>query len=146
MEFFAVTRTSLYSVTDQKDDSGFPIVEKIALRNESHVPVGGRLENGRLVGIASYGLVMYDEDHPRGYSQPHQDPEEVNIAFWGGHTSPIVALFLRKDEAVECFDSSNLRMGDSRWRKQTEEVLQLIGDNHPVFIISRSKPIRFEKN
>jgi len=134
--------TSVYLVSGERDEKGYPIVEKIALKGESKVPVGGRLKNGYLVGITRDGILLYDEDHPR--PDKPQDPKEVNIAFWGGHTSPIVALFLNKEEAIECLNSSGLQNCDSRWRKQTEETLKAIGENHPVFILSKYSPISFE--
>ncbi len=134
MEFYAVTKTSVYSVTDKRDENGWPIVEKIALRKESFIPIGGRLENGRLVGVTSIGILLYDEDHPRPGRR--QLPEMVNIAFYGGKTSPIIALFLEKDEAMACSNSENLEISDLRWRGQTEEVLNMIGNDHEVFVIS----------
>jgi hypothetical protein len=136
MEFFAITTTSVYSVKDQKDEKGIPIVEKIALKGESKISVGQRLNGGSYVGITPEGIILYDEDHPRNIGRLRQKPEEVNIAFYGGRTSPIVALFLSKDKSMVCFNSEGLKPSDSRWEKETKEVLRSIGDNNPVFIIS----------
>src|SRR3990172_1352693 len=108
MEFFAVTTTSVYWITDQREGNGAPIVEKIILRGESRISVGQRLANGSYVGITPSGIILYDEDHPRGSDRPRQKPEEVNIAFHGGRTSPIIALFLNKDRAMVCFNSEGL--------------------------------------
>ena len=141
MKFFAVTMTSVYLVSDDKDENNYPIVEKIALRGQSRVPVGERLKGGNLVGVTSEGIILYYEEHPSHPGEPYQDPGEVNIRFWGGHTSPIIALFLDKDEAMSCFNENNLRAGDSRWRKQTQEVLDSIGKNHPIFVVSRYYPV-----
>ena len=145
-EFFAVTKTSVYRVSSQKDEKGFPVVEKIALRGESAVPVGGRLHNGHLVGIMKTEINLYYEDYSpfSGRREQPQRPEEVNIHYWGGHTSPIVALFLNKEEAMSCFNSENQKNCDPRWRKQTEETLGAIGDNHPVFIPSISHSISYD--
>lgn len=143
-DFFAVTRTSVYRVTDQKDENHTPIVEKIALRGTSAVSVGERLKDGGLVGITRWGgIILYDEDHYSKSRKRPLRPEEVNIVFWGGHTSPVVALFLKEDEAMNCFNSENLQDRDQRWREQTEEVLTAIGDSHPVFILSRMDPLSF---
>ena len=144
MKFFAVTTTSVYSVTDKKDDKGYPIVQKIAIKKgkKSKIPIGGRLKSGRLVGIQANGIVLYDEDHPRPGRR--QKPEEVNTSFWGGGTSAIVALFLKEDEAMACLDSKNLKKCDPRWKVQTKKVLSLIKDDHPVLVFSLFDPIALE--
>jgi hypothetical protein len=140
--FFAVTKTSTYRVESEKGENRDPIVEKIALRGESRVQIGGRLHNGDFVGIMKGGLVLYIEDHPK--DGRIQKPEEVNTAFWGGHTSPIIGLFLELEEAMACHNSENLEICDSRWRKETEETLRAIGNNHPVFILSVWDPISYD--
>lgn len=137
MKFFAVTETSVYSVSDERDENGVPIVEKIALRGESKVAVGQRLSGGQYVGVTPEGIIFYDQDHPRNSPQK---PEYVNIMFYGGHTSPIVALFLDKEEAMRCYNSENPEPSDLRWQKETKEVLDAIGENHPIFIISYWSP------
>ncbi len=146
-EFFAVTQTSVYRVSDERGENNWPIVEKIALRKESKTSVGGRLRNGCLVGIMGgklSGISLYDQDHPRhGSVQP---PEMVNTSFFGGGTSHLVALFLEKEAAIKCSDSKDLQPLDPRWRKQTNEVLSAIGNDHPVFIVSRSTDFAFPEN
>ncbi len=137
MEFFAVTETSVYSVRDERDEDGVPIVEKIALRGESKVAVGQKLKGGRYVGVTPEGIIFYDQDHPKN---PPQKPEYVNIAFYGGHTSPIVALFLNKEEAMRCYDSEDRQPSDPRWQDKTKEVLDTIGEDNLTFIISYWSP------
>jgi hypothetical protein len=132
-EFFVVTETSVYLVTDKKDENGTPIVKKIVLKGQSKIPVGGRLKNGNLVGITKERILLYEGEMRNGR---WQRPEEVNTAFWGGGTSQIIALFLKKEEAMKCFNSENLEAWDRRWKKQTEETLKSIGNNHPVFVLS----------
>ncbi len=140
-EFFAVTETSVYRISSERDEKGWPIVEKIALRGESAVKLGGRLHNGHFVGIMKDEINLYDAVWREGRPQR---PDEVNIVHWGGHTSPIVGLFLNRKEAMRCFKSKNQKNCDSRWRKQTEETLKAIGDNHPVFILSICDAISFD--
>ena len=139
-EFFAVTITSVYRVTDQKEEHDWPIVEKIELKGQSKIPVGGRLLNGHFIGITPDRIFLYDEDHPRSDGK-RLDPLRVNTAFWGGGTSPIVALFLNKEEAISCLKADNLRQCDARWRKQTGETLKVIGKEHPTFILSEYEPM-----
>jgi len=141
MEIFAVTKTSVYSVSDKKDELGIPIIRKISLRGKSKVAVGARLGGGYLVGITRECIMLYNEDHPKPNSI--QPPEIVNTAFHGGRTSPIVALFFDRKQAMGCFASENLQECDPRWRNQTEEVLKDIGDNHNMFIVSKWPPWAF---
>ncbi len=136
--FYAVTKTSVYKIEGRRnEESGEADVQKIALRGESRVGVGERLRNGDFVGIMKMGIVLYRENNPQsgGMIQP---PEAV--PFWGGHTSPIIGLFLRLEEAITCHNSPEKRTCDPRWRKQTEETLQEIGENHPVLRVSVSNP------
>jgi len=142
VEFFAVTTTSVYLVSDQRGDQGFPIIEKIAQMQPSSVAVGQRFKNGRLVGIGRYGIVLYDEDHPNSNGQPRQCADEVNLAFWGGHTSSVIALFLRKEEAMECSSCEALQNCDKRWQSQTEETLKAL-DGNGMFVLSRLESISF---
>jgi len=136
-EFYAVTRTSVYRVSDERDEKGFPIVEKVALKGESPVSVGERLKNGHSVGIMKTGIVLYDYWH----KEHNRRPEMINTAHWGGETTPITGLFLRKKEAMKCLLAEDLQMCDKRWQQETEEVLRAIGDDHPVFVLSRSYAI-----
>ena len=144
-EFFAVTRNSLYRVSREKAEHNIPIVEQIAAHFKSDLLKDGRLHGGYYVGITKDGLVLYYEDYLPGQKPSHiQRPEMVNVAQWGDHTSYVVALFLNKDEALNCFNSSDdLKQCDPRWRVQTEETLEVIGDNHPVFILSILDAIRY---
>lgn len=143
MEFFAVTTTSVYRVSDEKDEDGIPIVEKIALKGQSKILVGGRLKNGYLVGISRDRICLYQDEEMSPYAsinKEHPRPlEEVNTFFWGGTTSPIIALFFKKDEALKCLNSPDLKYCDPRWKEQTKEVLATIGNNHPVFILSKKE-------
>lgn len=129
MDLFAVTITSIYLVKDQRDEKGNPVVEKIALKGESEISVGERLTGGRTVGITPEGIVLYD-------GRPHQKPEQVNIAHYGGKTSPIVALFLNEDEAITCFNSEELKPSDPMWEEKTKEALDSIGNNNSVLVVS----------
>jgi hypothetical protein len=128
-EFYAVTQTSVYWVTDKRDKNSVPLVKKIALKGGSKVPNGGALKEGRLVGITRFGIVLYDDAKGR-------DPELINIALWGGRSSPITALFLDRKQALACLNSKDLQMCDCRWQQQTKEVVEAIDKNHPIFVVS----------
>lgn len=130
-EFFTVTQTSVYKVTDEKDEKSCPLVEKMALKGESAIPIGGRLKGGYHVGIMfKAGIVLFPS------SESYREPELVNIQSHGSKTSSIIALFLSKDEAVACLNSKNLQSCDARWKEETLETLNEIGGIHPVFIPS----------
>jgi len=138
-EFYAVTNTSVYLVSEERDPDGTPTVEKIALRSDSSIPVGGRLKYGHLVAVTPRGVFLYHEDFSP-YSGPRdrpQRPEEVNTRYWGGSTSPVVGLFLNRPDAVGCLAWGSRQMHDPVWWSHTMMVVKAIGDDHPVFILSR---------
>lgn len=129
-KFYAVTQTSVYLVSDKKNKDSVPLVKKIALKGESKVPVDGVLKDGFLVGITRFGIVLFNDYKGR-------DPELLNIAFWGGKSSPITALFLSRKQALACLNSEHLQTCDCRWQRQTKEVVETIGKDHPVFVVSK---------
>lgn len=141
-KFFAVTTRSLWLVTDELESgTRFPIVEKIATSPEDSVdakPVGMRLKDGSKVGICASQIMLYDPQwrERNGVIGP-LPPEDVNTFYWGGHTSPVVALFLEEEAARVCLAVSDRAKSDSRWQTETEAVLEAIGNAHPCFIISR---------
>jgi len=138
-EFFAVTWTSLYRVAcNENPGESTPIVEKMALRNNSNLPVGKRLRNGRFVGVRRDCICLYEDEQASDSRRP-RPPEELSTYFYGGHTTPIVALFLRRRDAERCLRTGSTICLDPRWKKQTLAVVRAIGDDHPVFILSRGQ-------
>lgn len=139
-EFYAVTISgSLYRVSDKLDTQTFsPIVEKIGLKGESRIAVGERLTGGSMVGLTKYGLQMYSPDsHSR-------IPSLINNKMFGGKSSPIVALFLDKDDAEKCLYSPSLQEFDPRWIDSTCEVLRKINNDHLTFVIDLDLPPEFK--
>jgi len=143
-KFYAVTLSrSLYLVSDEKDSHKTPIVEKIALLGESRVLPGECLHNGELVGITRRGIFLYFKFYGQESTRSDkiQRLEDVNTYYWGGHSTYIVGLFLKESSARRCLNSKNLKICDSRWKNKTTEVLKLIGDDHPVFILPQDKDL-----
>ena len=132
-QFFAVTRSkSLYRVTDEKDpDTHAPIVEKIVLLGESQVIPGGRLKHGNLVGITDCIQMFVTDKH-------NHTANFVSTSYWGGHSSPIIALFLEETKARECLEPEALQPWDTRWQAESAAVLRAIGREHPVFRLEES--------
>lgn len=137
-QFFAVTLTSLYRVSAEKDKN-IPIVEKISKRAPSKIEVGEMLRGGYEVGILDDSIILFTSSPSRN----DRDPIRVNIAFWGGNTSPIVALFLEEKDARICLESGSQNRWDPDYIDNTKETLRAIGKNHPVFIISESVPVKY---
>jgi hypothetical protein len=137
--FFAVTANeharSLYQVDhDNGSDFHFPRAEKIALRGRSYYGVGEVL----VAPLIVIGDVLYfccSEE-----LRPHDDPDP---SFEGrrlvSHTSPIVALFLDKDQALECFEDPCRLALNPFWIMRTGDVIEKIGSSHPKFKMARSK-------
>ncbi len=130
--FYAVTTTSVYLVSDEKNEYGWPTVEKIALNGQSRVKVGSRLKNGGLVAVARDRIFLYD-----GFDKnTRRSPEKIGTIHWGGIASGIIGLFLHKEEAMACFKKEDKTILDPRWKNQTDEVRNRIGDKHSTFVLS----------
>jgi hypothetical protein len=136
-EFWAVTQTSLYSISSDRDEKGTPLIYKIGRSDQSDIEVGQQLGTkegkGSHVGITNFkGILIYT---PLG----GRCAEENCSLFYGAHTSQIVGLFLRLADAMDCFSSSNKVPCDPRWKKETMETLTAIGEDHPVFVPSKGR-------
>ena len=132
--FFVVTTTSVYQVRD-KDKHGYPSAEKIALKGESSFSVGHKLEGGTMIAICKNLVTYFPEKYSwispmTGYERRI---ENVNTGYWGDHTSSIVALFITREAALNCFANDDLQPCDSRWLEETKRVIDEIGDKHPAF-------------
>jgi len=140
--FYAVTLTSVYEVK-AKDRDGCPSATKIALRGESHIKVGEKLEKSMMISIGSNLTAFIPEGS--GWISPmttvERRMENVNTFYHGGQTSQIVALFKSKKSAMLCFGQDNLQPYDSRWKIATKGVLAAIGENHPAFNICRFREL-----
>ncbi len=135
-EFFAVTKTSVYHALHE-EGKAFPRVEKIALKGESAFPMGYILGGGMMLAICK-SLIMYVPEGGGPMNTTFERKIElVHSSFWGDHSSSIIALFKTKEEAFGCFAEKDLVPYDPRWRKETKEVLDEIGDGHPRFEICR---------
>lgn len=146
-KFFAVTvvppdtAVSLFEVKARGENS-CPCIFKIESR-----PLPKRkkkkkyaeivIMSGRLLAVAKW-LQLFNPKLLQSGRQERQ-LNKVNTLLWQGGTPPIVALFLTESKARECFSSSDLAPRDSRWRKDTKEVLAAIGENHPTFVICRGR-------
>lgn len=139
-EFFAVTATSVYHVKADDKDYGKASIIKIALNKESAFPVGHRLERGYLISVGSW-LMPYVPEGGGGYSSYQRDIGSVNTHWWGQSTSRVVALFLKKEDAMACHQSKDLKPCDERWANETIKVLRAIGENHSEFVIAGGKDL-----
>ena len=138
-QFFAVTESkSIYRVYGVYGISR-PIVVKVHGKGKGHVRVGARLKNGSMLAI-SRNLQLYV---PEGsgllspMSTVERSLEMVNTRYWGGHTSPIVALCRTKTEATEILKYDDLQMCDRRWVEQTRKIVNSIPEDHPSISVCR---------
>jgi hypothetical protein len=130
--FYAVTESgSLYEINSEKDENGWPIVRRIAHNRRFVTNSDYYLRRGDAVGITEHQgvcLVNTKTDHKRNF-------EMTNTTGWGGSTSRIVGLFLERAVAAACLRVTDYFPWDRRWRVQTRETLEAIGNSHPVFLI-----------
>lgn len=135
--FYAVTESrSVYEVNARGEgDSPYPYAEKIALGGTSALGVGTRIDNGQIIAIARFLQAYIPEGHSplSSLTSFQRGLEQVNTMWWRGGTSPIVALFLKKEEALNCYLQADLHRCDPRWLEQTKEVLAAVGTDHPTF-------------
>jgi hypothetical protein len=138
-EFFAVTRGGVYHVQARKNRNGVPYVTKIqSYRKNKSIGIGGCLAGGSTVGIGTIGIQLYRQSKGRRM-------ENTNTMNWGGGTSAIIGLFLDRKKAMSIKRRKKpLQNCDPRWKKDTLAVLQAIGDNHPVFVISTLPSLSIE--
>lgn len=131
--FFAVTQNSFYLAA--LDSRGQPYLLKLEGKEDQGLPPGTRTA-GDLLAVTSFGAFFYRQDYsPFSGPRPRpQRPEEVNISFWSGGTSAVVALFLDYSAALGCYRAPDLAPLDPRWRDATLETLAAIGHDHPKFI------------
>ncbi len=98
---------SVYEVFINKDKR--VVTKKIALQGPSSIAVGGELTLGSVLGIlGNKGLQRFDTVRDRRV-------DEVNTVHWGGGSTSLVALFCRKDAALNCFKANNLKHWDQRF-------------------------------
>lgn len=139
-KFFAVTETSVYEVRANMGKSN-PHAEKIALKGRSVIQVGGRLDRGTMIAICRCLIPYIPEKY--GFAHPktafERRIENVNTMWWRGNTSPIVALFTNKKAALVCFKDRDFVPCDPKWVGCTKDVLNRIGNDHPVFYISHDE-------
>ena len=136
-EFWVVTGTSVYRVHTNEQMMAFATKTKVHT-GQSAIQAESQLPGGNMIAIGKEGLLAYT---PEGsglvspMSTTQKDPEMVNTRYHGGSTSPIVALFLDEKSADECTKSTELKTSDPRWKEQTRNVLEAIGENHPTFFV-----------
>jgi|GEM_PF-1036239 len=137
--FFAVTLTSVYEVV-AKGERGLPYAKKIKLGGESAIAVGGIITD-QMVAVAKWLQFYIPEGH--GWGCPPMTSferrlEQVNMQWWGGRTTAIIALFLTRKNAEKCFSSPDPQLCDPRWLQETKKVIEAIGEDHPTFTVCHS--------
>jgi len=146
-KFFVVTvvppgtATSIFEVRT-RGENGCPCICKIeshslSKRKKKKKYAEIMIMSGHLLAVAKWLQLFNPKRLKSGRQERRLD--KVSTLLWQGGTPPIVALFLTEDRARECFCSSDLNPCDPRWKKDTEDVLAAIGENHPTFVICRGR-------
>jgi hypothetical protein len=136
-KFYAVTRTSLYELTHAKGEG---IATKIAMRDNSRIAVGERLEGGPVVSVGEQLITFVPEKY--GPASPmagfEYDIANVNTRYWGVNSSSIIALFTSKRKAQACLRHDDGVIKDPRWIDETKEVIRCIGPDNHMWSVTRS--------
>ncbi|HEU5114484.1 MAG TPA: hypothetical protein VFT82_01820 [Candidatus Paceibacterota bacterium] len=139
-EFFAVTVNGSLCLV-RSPSSGLPSVTKIDGKDTDEFPVGTMLPCGGMVSIGKQIITFIPEKH--GPLSPltgiERDLSMVNTRYWCGNTSEVVGLFLSEARARQCLtEGGDLRPADPHWARETQEVLDAIGEDHRHFSIPSS--------
>lgn len=127
---WAVTPTSLFQVfAGGGRESVYPAVRLVALRpgHEFHVREGKWLPGGPCIEIGLEGITPFT---PRDGKRPVR----TNAKIVGGSTPPLVGLFIRKGDAMRCFESGD--EDSTNWISFTAEAVRAIRNHHHVFHVS----------
>lgn len=144
--FYVVTQSthaaSLYVVTNSGGDYGQPVAVKIGIKGQSNAGVGNRL-TGKMIGIGRHLLPFsMGEGGVDGVESIERLLVETGRgSWWWGGSSPVIALFMRQEDAKRCLEAPGLVPCDPRWIEETQQVLQAIGSNHPAFAVFRRPEI-----
>lgn len=149
-EFYAVTATGIWRVSAERDEAGTPVVERIGKRQcDPPHAIGQRLmpwldvqlqpDEKLLVGVSTLGLYLY-------YHPERWPVEKVKGPLLGDHTLGLAALFLDRADAefcLRCRGSFASEHFDPRWARETKQVIEAIGKDHPTFVVSTSAGFGF---
>ena len=139
-EFFAVTENgSVYHVYMVSDGSE-AIIEKIAqaTTQSDGLAIGTKLTGGYHVGVTNWGLTKYTASIRGGKPVPAR---LTTTNRQGGTTSRIVALFLDRNEALECVEDEGLHPWDNRWIITTKKTFEAIGMDHSCIVFDGNIPL-----
>ena len=138
-QLYWVTQYSIYRVT-VADLVSSPSIVKVATRGGKKlgVPVGGRFHGKFYIAITGKGLFRYSMfRHQRTLSErPVKKIEEVGRRQRGMRANSPVGIFLSREKADECYFARSEKTFDPQWHKETLEVLEQVGQNHPLITIS----------
>ncbi|HLP86687.1 MAG TPA: hypothetical protein VK153_02315 [Candidatus Paceibacterota bacterium] len=127
--FYAVTQTSIYLV---QVINGSPVLKKIALKGQSSFPVGKVLDDGTMLSIGKQ-LILFIPEGGKKIRSFQKNIAMVDHCYWGSHTPPVKALFLKEKDAFNCFFCKSKH---KKWITKTKKVLKKIGSDHPQFTIA----------
>lgn len=137
--FYAVTKsTSVYlaRIGGTAEGAEVPSFTKIAGPESKKIPVGTVIANGSMLAICKELRLFEPEGGDDIVSKPEREIANVSLQYHRGHTSPIVALFIDKAEALACVKAPDLQLCDLRWKNSTVAVLKSIGRDHKCCSIS----------
>jgi hypothetical protein len=119
-EFFVVTLSSVYRVSSERNEDGGPTIQKIEGSVNGAVKLGGLLpaEENEVVIITRS---KEDPDrnklhalHPDALLLEHQIYLDIST-----RTSPVVGLFLDREDALDCSEVEDKKIYDERWEDET---------------------------
>jgi len=138
--FYALTAGGIWTVSAERDEVHEPRITLSELRPGIIGPrVGTVLHGGTFVGVTSLHIGLYHSV----IRDRHDGTVSINLwertrdILHGETTPPLIACFLDHAEAARA--NKRADTGDSdEYEEFTKQVLNAIGPNHPVFVVSRA--------
>ena len=136
-EFFVVTKSSVYRVSNERNEAGGPTIQKIDDNSvDGTVKVGGLLPAGENETVI---ITRSKSDFRRNRLHVcHPDvalPKNRIYLDISTRTSPIVGLFLNREDALKCSEVEGKGVYDSRWEEDTLTAELVIGHYFEEFYL-----------
>lgn len=136
--FYALTANGVWEVSTKRHNLTVPTVRLVKPCGGAEMRLGTMLRGGNSVTVACRFIGLHFQDFSRRSATiSFKLPEEMSDSDQGDRTPELVACFLHLERAIAADTLPNSVLARSAFEDETKEVLRRIGQNHPVFVVSR---------
>ena len=145
--FFLLATDGIWLISTNRWKSILPIVERIEHPPQVAYSIGieSRLRGlGNTIGLDTLGAQLCMQSrYSTGKTVTLKTLEESSSEDKGPRTGKMIACFLTLEDAQKALKKMKITDPLQRWQNETVEVLKAIGENHPVFIVTREGKFQF---